>query len=114
MDGYISPEVLAGLKAEQLRSEKKRSRLRVLSSGQQFKVLSSWDTGFALENTEQPHLRGVVDLFDGPNHISHCLIIHSTVEDGRILYEFKRSTPPADRPAYDFVNERTEPIALLT
>ena len=114
MDGYISPEVLAGLKAEQIRSEKKRSRLRVKSSDQEFKVLSSWATGFALEDTEHPHLRGVVDLFDGPQHVSHCLIIHSTVEDGRILYEFKRSTPPADRPAYDFVTDRPAPIALLT
>lgn len=114
MDGYISPEVLAGLKAERIRSEKKRSRLRVTSSGRDFAVLSSWETGFALEVSDHPHLRGVVDLFDGPRHVSHCLIIHSTIEDGRILYEFKRATPPADRPASDFVIEKPIPVALLT
>jgi hypothetical protein len=114
MDGYISPEVLEGLRAAQLRSEKRKSRLRVQSSDQEFRVLTSWENGFSLEETDHPHLRGVVDLYEGPRHVSHCLIIHSRTENGRILYEYKRATVPSDGPAADFVHETVTPLALLT
>ncbi len=114
MDGYLSPEILKGLQAARLRDEKRKSKLRVQSSDQEFRVLSSWDSGFALEDTDHPHLRGVVDLYEGPRHVSHCLIIHSRAENGRIIYEFKRATPPTDRPASDFAAEAPVIAGLLT
>ena len=39
-----------------------------------------------------PSLRGLVDVYDGARHIFQCLIVASTVENGEIVCEFKRST----------------------
>ena len=57
-------------------------------------------------------MRGLVDLFEGSNHFSRCLIIASDEQDGEVKFEFKRSTPPIDKAALDFARRTNARVAL--
>ena len=81
---------------------------------EQYPVLKLWKNGFALDAENAPHLRGLVDLYDGARHISQCLIVASSEEDGLMEYEFKRNTAASKDAARDFVEDDTRPAALLT
>jgi hypothetical protein len=55
-----------------------------------------------------------MDLYDGPRHLSSCLIVaQAGEENGERLYEFKVRTPVTDRPAADFERTETAPAALI-
>jgi hypothetical protein len=110
---FLPKEVQAGLDAARMVALKKSSRLRLDVDGQIYPVLRLWSTGFALEAEGAPHLRGLVDLYDGTNHIYQCLIIALEEENGELIFEFKRSTVAADKVPLDFIREAGAPVALL-
>ncbi|MEP5729052.1 MAG: hypothetical protein ABJL67_06730 [Sulfitobacter sp.] len=114
MESMLSKEILAGLDAARRMSLRKASRLRLEVDGEQTKVLHMWKTGFAVALEDAPHLRGLVDLYDGAVHLFQCLIIASAEDRGEMHYEFKRATPVADHAALDFVKSTDAPFALLT
>lgn len=61
-------------------------RLGVEVDGIRYPVLRRWDAGFAVAAGDVPVLGGVVDLFDGSEHLHQCLISgHETVNDERIF-----------------------------
>lgn len=109
----MSKEVREGLEAARIAGLKKASRLRVMVGDDQYPVLRMWDTGFAVEMDAVPHLRGLVDLYDGARHLYQCLIVASEEEGGEMVYEFKRNTFVADRPPLDFYRDPEAPVALL-
>ena len=109
---FLSKEVLAGLDAARKSRERKASRLRVQVGEAVFPVLRFWHDGFVLDGKLTPHLRGLVDVYDGSRHLCQCLIVAATAEDGEVTCEFKRMTPVTDRPALDFWQEET-PRPLL-
>lgn len=113
MTTFLPKEVQAGLDAARLAALKKSSRLRLHVDGQIYPVLRLWSTGFALEAESAPHLRGLVDLYDGTNHLYQCLIIALEEENGELIFEFKRNTVAADRAPLDFIREADAPVALL-
>ena len=76
-------------------------------------MLRFWEGGFALDAEDAPHLRGLVDLYNGGAHLYQCLIVASSEEGDLMHYEFKRNTATADRAAPDFVVDDGAPIALL-
>ena len=100
---YLPHYVREGLDAARKRELKKKSRLRVQVGGAVFPVLRFWDEGFALDAALTPNLRGLVDVYDGANHIFQCLIVASTAENGELICDFKRSTAVLDRPALEHV-----------
>jgi hypothetical protein len=77
-------------------------------------VLRFWDGGFALDAGLTPHLRGLVDVYDGARHVFQCLIIASTEDNGDLVCEFKRSTAVSDRAALDYWRDENAPVAYLT
>lgn len=79
-----------------------------------FPILRSWPDGFALEAEHAPHLRGLVDVYDGSRHIMQCLIVASSVEGGEVIYDFKRATPITDRAALDYLRDENAPVGYLT
>ena len=58
-------------------------------------------------------MRGLVDLFEGSNHLSQCLTIASDEHDGEIKFEIKRCTAPTDKGALDLARRPNAPVALL-
>jgi hypothetical protein len=117
MSEYLPKEVRAGLEAARKRHQMRRSRLCVHVGGEVFQVLRLWDDGFAMDAGDAaraPAMRGLVDLYDGPRHLSECLVVASIEENGEMICDFKRRTPAADRPALDFYRgDAAEPVALL-
>ena len=113
MTTYLSKEVQQSLNEARAQRKRKKTRYRVQFDGSMYPVLKLWDTGFSLGSEAAPQMRGLVDLFEGSNHFSRCLIIASDEQDGEVKFEFKRSTPPTDKAALDFARRPNAPVALL-
>ena len=113
MSEYLPKEVREGLERARKKDAMKKSRMRVRVGDQAFTILKYWDKGFALDLEDAPHLRGLVDLYDGGRHVSQCLIVASAEEAGEMQYEFKRATPVATSAALDFERDEQAPVALI-
>lgn len=113
MTTFLPKEVQAGLDAARKASLARKSRLRIEAGGQSYRVLRLWDTGFSLDADHAPHLRGLVDIFDGGRHLYQCLIVASEEDGGELKVEFKRNTAAADKAPLDFYRDENAPIALL-
>ena len=113
MSEYLPREVRAGLELARKANRKKMSRLRVRVGEESFTILRHWDEGFALDKEDAPHLRGLVDLYDGARHLSQCLIVASSEDEGEMIYEFKWATPATDRAALDYIRDEAAPVALI-
>ena len=106
--------VRQGLEAARAAALRRSNRLCIHDRGAVHKVLRLWEGGFALAATDAAPLRGYVDLYDGPRHLSSCLIVASDAgERGERTYEFKLQTLVVDRPALDFERTETAPAALI-
>lgn len=113
MTTFFSKDIRDGLEAARLASLKKLSRLRVEMGEEYFPVLRLWRGGFSVEAEATPPLRGLVDLYDGANHLYQCLIVAAEEDGGEMRYEFKRSTAAADKAPLDFERDPEAPVALL-
>ncbi len=110
---FLPKEVRQGLEQARKRDLRRKSRLRVHTDDEIFPVLRFWETGFSLEAENAPHLRGLVDLYDGSRHLYQCLVVASDEENGQMIYEFKRSTAAKDKAPLDFERDENAPVALL-
>jgi len=114
MSDFLPNEVRDGLEAARRAKLLKSSRLRVHDGEDVFPVLRYWETGFSLDAENAPHLRGLVDLYDGSRHLYQCLIVASEEEHGQMKYNFKRSTEAKDNAPLDFYRDENAPVALLS
>lgn len=110
---YLPAEVREGLEAARKRDMRRKSRLRVQLGDQVYPILRLLDDGFTVDAEHASHLRGLVDIFDGARHVFQGLIIASTVENGELICEFKRSTAVTDRPPLDFWKDENAPVGYL-
>lgn len=110
---YLPAEVREGLEAARKRDMRRKSRLRVQLGDQVYPILRLRDDGFTVDAEHASHLRGLVDIFDGARHVFQGLIIASTVENGELICEFKRSTAVTDRPPLDFWKDENAPVGYL-
>ena len=110
---FLPKEIRDGLEAARKRDLRRKSRLRVQVGEAVFPILRFWDEGFALDAALTPNLRGLVDVYDGANHIFQCLIVASTAENGELVCDFKRSTAVLDRPALDYWRDENLPVGYL-
>jgi len=113
MSEFLPKEVREGLEKARKAAFRKKNRLRIRANGETFPVLRFWSTGFALETETAPHLRGLVDVYDGARHLYQALIVASSEEDGEVVFEFKRVTVALDKAPLDFYRAPDAPIALL-
>ena len=113
MTDFLPKEVREGLEMARKRDLRKKSRLRIRVGDEVFTVLRFWETGFALDIEDAPHLRGLVDIYDGARHLYQCLIVASEEDSGEMIYEFKRNTAAVDKAPLDFVRDENAPVALL-
>lgn len=110
---FLPKEVREGLEAAHKRDTKRKSRLRVQLGDAVFPIIRLWDEGFALDAARTPRLRGLVDVYDGARHICQCLIVASTVENGELICDFKRSTLVRDVAPLDFWKDENAPVGYL-
>ncbi len=113
MSDLLPKYVREGLEAARKRNLQRKSRLKVKVGGQTFTILRYWDEGFALDVEDAPHLRGMVDVYDGGRHLSQCLIVASEAEAGEMVYEFKRETMVANAAPLDYDSDENAPVALI-
>lgn len=113
METVFSKEIQAGLDAARVASMRKASRLRIDLDGEVFPVLRISKTGFSIAIGDAPKLRGLVDLYDGANHLLQCLIVAQEEDGGEMVYEFKRATAVMDRAPVDFERRLDAPVALI-
>jgi hypothetical protein len=113
MEVFLSKEIQAGLDAARRASLRKASRLRIDLNGRLLPVLRLWETGFAIAQEDAPNLRGLVDLYDGAEHLFQCLIVASEERHGEMHYEFKRATAVSDQAALDFEKRAHAPVGLI-
>ena len=114
MSEFLPKDVREGLRLAHTQNLRKKSRLKVRTEDSDITILRYWDEGFSLDAEEAPHLRGLVDVYDGARHVSQCLIIASQEEDGEMVYEFKRETRAQDKVPLDYERDASAPVALLT
>jgi hypothetical protein len=110
---FLPPEIAEGLASARKSGAKRKSRLRVQVGEAVFPVLRLWPTGFALDADLTPHLRGLVDIYDGARHISQCLIVASVVDQGELICEFKRATAVTETAPVDFWRDENAPVGYL-
>ena len=113
MTDYLPKEVRAGLEEARKREMRRRSRLCVHAGDDVYPILRFWETGFALDADQVEHLRGLVDIYDGPRHLYQSLIMASGVESGELICTMKRSTEARERPALDYAREDDAPRGYL-
>lgn len=113
METVLSKELQAGLDAARLDGLRRNSRLRVNVDGRIYPVLRMWKTGFAVAAEDAPHLRGLVDLYEGAAHLFQCLIVANEEEAGEMRFEFKRATAVTGKAALDFEQDADAPVALI-
>lgn len=112
MFSFLSKEVQEGLEKARQRDLVKKSRFRIVADDRSYPVIRLSEDGFSLPE-DAPHLRGLVDLYEGALHVAQCLVVASEEGEGEMRYEYKRRTEAADRPALDFERDENAPVALL-
>lgn len=110
---FLPEDIRKGLEAAQARAARKGSRLCVHVADQVFPIQALWDGGFSVDPRRVPRLRGLVDVFDGPRHLSRALIIAASDDGATMTYEFKRETPVTERPIRDYADDRPGPAGYL-
>ena len=113
MEAYFSDDVVAGLRKAAEKAAKKRGRLCVHVDDEIFPILSMEDSGFVLDGENTPHLRGLVDIYDGARHLWQCLIVRAEHGPRFTHYEYKRQTAADGVQPRDYASERPQPIGLL-
>lgn len=107
---FLTEDLRNGLRQAAARKRRRGSRLHIQLGDEVFPLERLWDRGLSVGAGRLTHLRGLVDIFDGPRHIGHCLIIASVIEGDELICEFKSFQTVTDGPPVDF--ERTgEPVA---
>jgi len=113
MSTFLSPEILAGLEEARMRGWQKSNRLRVEAGPQSYSVLRAWEGGFALRAGAAPHLRGLVDLYDGARHLKRCLIVASEEDGHEIRFDLKVVNEATGEQPVDFERAADAPVALI-
>ena len=110
---FFSSELTAELKEAARTAKRRKSRLRLQVGDAVYPILRLMRDGLVLDATLTPHLRGLVDVYDGANHILQCLIVASTVDGDELICDFKRATAVSDRAALDFWLDENGPAGYL-
>jgi hypothetical protein len=109
----LPEDVQVGLDDARKRALRKSSRLAIDSGDRRLKVLRLWGDGFAVAAEEAPHLRGLVDLYDGTRHLSRCLIVATEEAGGEVSYDVKQMTSAEDVQPLDYERAEGAPTRLI-
>ncbi len=91
MDIFLPKGFEPGLSRPRMGRQMRAPQLSVAVCGVIYPVLRRWATGFAVSAAEVPTLSGVVDLYDGAEHLHQCLITSCEHADDEHVFTIKRS-----------------------
>ena len=110
MTDFLPKEVMDGLRAAQRLDRRRKSKLRVHIDDNVFPILEFSENGFAVDTEQTPHMRGHVDIYEGPRHLYRALIVASSEEGDLMRYEYKRNTAASNTAPVDF--ETADPLSM--
>lgn len=113
MSTFLPDDVRKGLETARKRDMKRKNRLRVGTGPEALPIIHFRETEFTLDREDAPHLRGLVDIFDGSRHLYQALIVTAAEDGDQMVYEFKRMTQARDLAPVDYQIDETAPVALL-
>lgn len=114
MEAYFSNDVLEGLHKAKRDQSRRKARFCVHAADEVYPITRLTADGFEVRAEATPHLRGYVDVYDGPAHLWQCLIVRAEKGEFVTRYEYKRQTKAADGPPRDYADEAPEAAGLLT
>ena len=113
MSTFLPKEVINSLADAKRETKRRETKHRVKFNGKMYPLNRFWDSGFSLDLEYAPNMRGLVDVFEGQNHIKRCLVVASEQSDVEMTYEYKLMTEVSAQAPVDFVKPVTSPVALL-
>lgn len=114
MNDFLPKDVVDGLRHAKMRDLKRRATRSVQIGDDVYAILEFTPSGFAVNAETTPHLRGLVDVYEGSRHQCQALIIASEQDGDLMRYEFKRNTAASDRAALDFEEVTPQVSGYLT
>lgn len=90
MDTFLPKGFEPGLARPQMSRQVRAPQLCVAAGEVYYPVLRRWATGFALQAGAAPELTGVVDIYDGAEHLSQCVITRKDEANGEIVFSVKQ------------------------
>ena len=86
MDVFLPKGFEPGLNRASFSEPRRQAQLSVEAGGVHYPVLRRWAAGFAVSAGDVPALDGVVDLYEGAEHLGQCLIKgRETVGEERVF-----------------------------
>lgn len=113
MSTFLPQDILDDLASSKRAKLSRSARHRVKFNGEIYPLNRFWTDGFALDAEYAPNMRGLVDIFDGQEHITRCLVVASEESEGEVSYEYKVMTQASTEAPLDFVRPSEAPVALL-
>jgi hypothetical protein len=113
MSSFLPQSVRDELAAAQKQARRRRATRVVHVGDEAYPILEMTDRGFSVDAEDAPHLRGLIDIYDGPRHLYQALIVASEQAGDLMRYEFKRNTAATTRAPVDFETTAEIPVGLL-
>lgn len=113
MSSFLPQALRDELAAAQKLARRRRATRVVHVGDEAYPILEMTERGFSIDAEDAPHLRGFIDIYDGPRHLYQALIVASEQAGDLMRYEFKRNTAAATRAPVDFETEADIPVGLL-
>jgi len=114
MSEYLPKDVRDGLDQARKRATRRdKSRLRVHVGPEAYTIQSFGSEAFTLRAEGAPHLRGLVDIYKGAEHLYQALIVTAAQDGPEMRYEFKRMTRTRKNAPLDYDPGRELPAGLI-
>lgn len=113
MSSFLPQSVRDELAAAQKQARRRRATRVVHVGDEAYPILEMTERGFSVDAEDAPHLRGLIDIYDGPRHLYQALIVASEQAGDLMRYEFKRNTAATTRAPVDFETSVDIPVGLL-
>jgi hypothetical protein len=113
MSDFLPKSVREELAAAQKLARRRRATRVVHVGDEAYPILEMSERGFSVDAEDAPHLRGFIDIYDGPRHLYQALIVASEQDGDLMRYEFKRNTAAKTRAPVDFETPGEEVAGLL-
>lgn len=94
-------------------NRKRKHRLHLQDGDLTIRINEMWDGGFTIPLDAELPQHGFVDLFDGPRHLAHALIMQTGMDAEERHFEFKIVRDATLGAPRDFSEDGQAPVAAI-